>query len=264
MEIPGAFSCGFQRRGATYPQSFHRMSANPPTHCLWCGFVATPEAQKKSGGGSRCEHCQRMIGPLFPGQTSQACGACHEVFLAGAHYCPACGTVAAASPPSPLQAEHGLLPSPRQPIWPTKSWWQEDGQGLIAPPCPACGEKLRPDGAGSHEHIGQALPPWNAGWDGRCAACGREVGVTIEQQTHFHSKRIVRLRPAESFHRTFIDEGMVFSGVRVRVEETAFGDESPRVSEVFLSMGELMNLVRSLDETAKPLLSQFDWTCDWT
>ena len=57
---------------------------------------------------------------------------------------------------------------------------------------------------------------------------------------------------------------MVFSGVHVRVEETAWGDESPKVSEVFLSMGEFMSLVRSLDETAKPLLSQLDWTCDWT
>lgn len=88
--------------------------------------------------------------------------------------------------------------------------------------------------------------------------------VTVEQQTHFHTKRVVSIRPAESFHQTFYDEGMVFSGVRIRVEETGFRDKEPKVSEVFLSMGELMSLVRALDDKAKPLLLQLDWSCDWT
>ena len=151
-----------------------------------------------------------------------------------------------------------------QPIWPVKSWWQEDGVGLVAPPCTACGEKLRPDGAGTHNYRGAACPPWNAGWDGRCASCGHELAVIVEQRTHFDAKRVVTMQPAESFHQTFIDEGMVFAGVRIRVEETGYSDESPRTSEVFLSMGELTSLLRALDGPAKALQSQMDWMCDWT
>ncbi|MEI9893190.1 MAG: hypothetical protein WDN28_04585 [Chthoniobacter sp.] len=239
------------------------MSTNPIRYCIWCGAAATADPAT-DGEDWRCEHCQRVTLGSPSEVTTQICPACQTAFPADAHYCQGCGTISAISPPSTLQTKYGLLPSPMQPMWPTKSWWQEDGEGLTAPPCPACGGRLRPDGAGSHEHIGYARPPWNAGWDGCCAACGQAVAVTIEQKTHFRAKRVVRMRPADSFHQTFIDEGMVFSGVRIQVEETQYGAKAPEVSEVFLSMGELMQLVRSLDTTAQPLLAQYDWSCDWT
>jgi DNA-directed RNA polymerase subunit RPC12/RpoP len=155
-------------------------------------------------------------------------------------------------------------PVPFQPIWPMKSWWEEDSQGRVAPPCPKCGEKVRPDGAGSHNYMGLACPPWNAGWDGRCAACGHEIVVKVEQQTGFRTKRVVQVLPAESFHEIFRDEGMVFGGVRIRVEETAYYPKETQVSEIFLSMGELMSLVRELEGPARVLQSQMDWSCDWT
>jgi hypothetical protein len=239
------------------------MNPHPLNHCEWCGIDAPPETQM-SQDGWRCSRCQRVTKHASPGDASQVCGSCGEAYFGYAHYCPACGTVSATEPPSELQTKYGLLPSPMQPIWPTKSWWEEDGCGLVAPPCPACGEKLRPDGAGSHQHIGCAFPPWNAGWDGRCASCGHLIAAIVEQQTHQTTKRVVTMHPAESFHQTFIDEGIVFSGVRIRVEESEYHDQSPRVSEVFLSMGELTTLLRSLESKANPMLQQFDWTCDWT
>ncbi len=90
------------------------------------------------------------------------------------------------------------------------------------------------------------------------------MAVTVEQQTGSRTKRVVQMIPAESFHETFRDEGMVFGGVRIRVEETAYYPKETEVSEIFLSMGELMSLVRELEGQAKVLQSQMDWTCDWT
>lgn len=216
------------------------------------------------GNGGRCERCQRVSELPALDATTQSCGKCGALYPAAAHYCPACGAVSADSLPSPLQSEYGLLPAPTQPIWPMKSWWREDGRNLIAPPCPVCGEKIRSDAAGSLRHIGLARPPWNAGWDGRCAACGHKIEVVVDQRTHFATKRVVILKPAESFHQTFFDEGIVFAGVTIRVEETACHDAAPCTSEVFLSMGELMTLVRALEANCSPLLSQVDWSCDWT
>lgn len=232
-------------------------------YCASCGEKRHPDARAVDDTW-RCARCQRLTRPPSHGDTIQICGKCDSGYLAGAHYCPSCGTISAASPPSTLQTEHGLLPSPFQPIWPTKSWWQEDGAGLEAPPCPKCGEKLRPDGAGSHNHIGQACPPWNAGWDGKCATCGHEMAVTVEQRTHMKTKRVVKIVPAESFHETFRDEGVVFAGVRILIEETAFGDKEPRMSELFLSMGEMAAVGRALEGPLRALQSQMDWTCDWT
>jgi len=231
-------------------------------YCIWCGTAREP--QNSSAGGQCCTHCRRVSEPAPPETTTQRCGKCQALYPSPAHYCPACGTISTSCPPSHLQSEHGLLPSPRQPIWPLKSWWRQDGEHLEAPPCPVCGQKLRAGGAAEHRHIGQACPPWNAGWDGSCAACGHQVQLVVEQKTHFETKRVVTAKPAESFHQTFFDEGIVFAGVTLRVEETTFGGEIPRTSEVFLSMGELMTLVRSLEAGCRPLLSQADWSCDWT
>ena len=233
-------------------------------YCAWCGAAMEEGSRALDEESIRCPHCQRGALSHLDKSGAQQCESCRALFAANSHYCPSCGTASKTSPPSTLQTEHGLLPSPWQPIWPIKTWWKEDGEGLAAPPCPACGEKLRPDGAGSHQHIGQANPPWNAGWDGSCAACGQAVKTVVNQRTHFEAKRTVTMRPAESFHQTFRDEGMVFAGVQIRVEEFTSNDSSPRVSELFLSMGEFVALARSLETSAKPLLSQMDWTCDWT
>ena len=155
-------------------------------------------------------------------------------------------------------------PSPGQPIWPTRPWWRDDGQGVVAPACPKCGGKLRPDDAGEHRHPGSARPPWNAGWDGRCAACGHDFTVMVAQRTHFQAHRTVRIRPAEQFHQTFTDEGTVFCGVEIEVEDAPHPGNEPETSRVFLSMGELMALTQALQDPAHPWLAQQDWTCDWT
>jgi hypothetical protein len=145
--------------------------------------------------------------------------------------------------------------------WPTS--WRGHERGLIAPPCPACGKKLRPDGAGWCDYSSTAMP-WNHGWDGRCASCGHEVAVSVigghdGDRPQFHLKRVVTMRPEVSVHFIGLDLQKHYSGVRIRVE-----DSGEKVSEVFLSMGELKSLVRSLDDKANPLLRQIDYLVDVT
>ncbi len=240
-----------------------------------------------------CVRCQQVAPETDHFKTLQHCRNCSEMYIYAGSFCPACGTPSAraASPSPPPQAPpvppvesttpdlpassphspwltyvagQGLQASPLAPIWPLKAWWEKDGTGLEAPPCPACGGKLRPDGAGEHHYPGYAAPPWNAAWDGRCASCGHVMEAVVTQKTHFKTWRTVTMAPAESFHQTFIDEGLVFSGVRIRVEENVYHDATPQVSEVFVSMGELMALVKALNGALGAVQAQMDWSCDWT
>jgi hypothetical protein len=233
--------------------------------CTWCGTaVPTAGVALDQEARWRCENCLKLNETEWGERTLQRCNACAEGYGAGGGYCPYCAAESSVSPPSGLQ-KMGLRPAPFQPLWPMKSWWEEDGRGLIAPPCPKCGQPVRPPNSGAHHEPGEANPPWNAGWDGRCAACGFTFALHIEQQLHFKAKRTVIVRPGQLFCQTFIDEGMQFSGVTIEVlNEPFYGPEEVQWSKVFLSMGELMALVQALQKEQRVWMEQYDWSCDWT
>jgi len=158
-----------------------------------------------------------------------------------------------------------MLPSPFQPKWPVKPWFEESAEETQAPLCPHCGDSIRPPGAGEHPGPGYAKPPWNAGWDGRCHGCGYRFALAAEQQLHFKAKRSVNVKPSQRFVQTFIDEGIVLSGIEIEVREKSFYDkEDKELAHVFLSMGEVMALLRSSPSVNEILQKQWDWTCDWT
>ena len=140
--------------------------------CTWCGKANSAASVAFNQEAQwRCESCLKLNETKWEDRTLQICHACSEGYALGGHFCPYCGAGSSASPASDLQ-KMGMRPAPYQPLWPMKSWWEDDGLGLIAPPCPKCGQPVRPPGAGAHLEPGLANPPWNAGWDGQCAACG--------------------------------------------------------------------------------------------
>jgi hypothetical protein len=232
--------------------------------CTWCGTAAPAAGVELNQEGMwRCAHCLKLNETDWGERTLQRCYACREGYAAFGHFCPYCGSGSGIAPPCDLQ-KMGLQPAPFQPVWSTKSWWNEDGRGLIAPPCPKCGQPVRPPGAGQHKDIGMAFPPWNAGWDGRCVSCGFAFEFRLEQQLHFHARREVSVRPGQLFYQTFIDEGMVFAGVEIEVRDRPFPGKETETAKVFLSMGELVALVQTLQKEQRVWLEQYDWTCDWT
>ena len=82
---------------------------------------------------------------------------------------------------------------------------------------------------------------------------------------HFQAKRSVSVKPSERFVRTFFDEGIVLSGIEIEVREKSLSDEEDKeLARVFLSMGEVMALLRSSPSVNEILQKQWDWTCDWT
>ena len=197
-------------------------------------------------GTWRCPHCQKENTRPAPKETLWICGACSAGYQFGAHYCPDCGAASGSPPPSQLQTEHGMLPSPFQPKWPVKPWFEESAEGTQAPLCPHCGAPVRPPGAGEYGGPGDANPPWNAGWDGRCQGCRYRFTIAAEEQLHFQAKRSVSVKPSERFVRTFFDEGIVLSGIEIEVREKSLSDEEDKeLARVFLSMGEVMALLRS-------------------
>jgi hypothetical protein len=226
---------------------------------MWCGVVA----QLETNDNWRCGSCLKSNQTILDDVTLQFCDHCRTPFVAHGHYCPCCGAESKNSPPSKLQ-KMGMRPSPLQPLWRLKNWFSVDPDGEKPPLCPRCGLPVRAENAQTHHYIGQANPPWNAGWDGTCASCGQRFTIHIQQQTHFHAMREVIVRPKERFHQTFIDEGVVFSGVEIETIDKPYPGIEANVSKVFISMGELAEILKALKKDQSVLFQQVDWSCDWT
>jgi hypothetical protein len=155
-------------------------------------------------------------------------------------------------------------PAPIEARWPFSAWYG-DGAGATAPPCPRCGQPVRTEEAQRDRPLpGYANPPWNAGWNGDCEACGAAFELVIHTPLHIDVDRTTTVRPASRPYRTFIDEGFVLCGLEVTVAEREWRSNLPRTETLFLSMAELTQLADALQNSLKIYLDQLDWAHDWT
>ena len=196
--------------------------------------------------------------PLGP---NELCARCAGEVSRGATHCPSCGHEVRSAFEAAVN-EGVLVPSPFEPQWPI-SRWHDGGSGQAAPQCRECGEAVRADDRDRRGYFGYANPPWNAGWDGTCERCGHRYELRSEHPLHLHVKRTLTVRPDEKFYRTFIDEGIVLSGIRLSVVDNQYGEE-PQTHELFVSMGELAQLAQALQDKLAIYWEQYDWSEDWT
>jgi hypothetical protein len=172
-------------------------------------------------------------------------------------------------PEAPREVEQAVasdaqVPAPFEQLWPLSSW-RGEGSGTAAPPCPHCGKPVRSAEARRDRPLpGYANPPWNAGWDGTCEACGATFELVVRTPLHLDSRRTTTVRPASKAYRTFVDEGVVLSGVEIEVAGREFGENQPRTEKLFLSMAEATRLADALKKSLRLYREQLDWSHDWT
>ncbi|MHB8658968.1 MAG: hypothetical protein ACYC91_13615 [Solirubrobacteraceae bacterium] len=207
--------------------------------CVACGGASTPSSIEALSGGTPCEHCGRPIASI------------------GAH-CPWCGGEVRSAFEAAVAAGT-LRRAPFEPRWPF-SPWHGAGAGGDAPLCPDCGDPVRSAEAPRETRFpGCCNPPWNAGWDGCCEACGARFELVVHTPLHFNVERTTTVRPASKPYRTFVDEGFVLSGVELTVTERSFTiggvrcppDEPSTTQTLFLSMAEVVSLAQALDDNLR-------------
>jgi hypothetical protein len=176
-------------------------------------------------------------------------------------FCPGCGREVRSAFDVAVRAGT-LQPAPFERRWPL-SPWAGSAEGVDAPACPRCDRPVRAAGAPRRSYMGYAQPPWNAGWDGTCDACGHRFALVIDQPLHFHARRGVTVRPADRFLRVFIDEGLALCGVEITVTEQQHGSE-PAEQTVFLAMSDVAALAEALRGELAVWLQMYDWSEDWT
>lgn len=235
-----------------------RSRPSAPAYCIHC---AAALASPGNGESAVCLACGKATMPPEPDDTVCFCKRCAGQTPAIGQYCPWCGEQVRTSFASMIN-EGLVVPSPFRPQWKI-SRWSDQGAGRNAPICPQCAGKVRNDDSPRRGGIGYSNPPWNAGWDGVCEQCGYRFQLTFEQQLHLRVRRTVTIRPCNEPYQTFIDEGIVLSGVEITVTDNQYG-AAPRETRIFLSMGELVRLVEALGGDLSVLMEQYDWSHDWT
>jgi hypothetical protein len=243
-------------------------------HCVDCGAALEhAAAYGDSTAETVCPACGRVdtTATLETVATGTPCGRCgRSIASIGAH-CPWCGGEVRSAFEAAVAAGT-LRRAPFEPRWPF-SPWHGAGVGGDAPLCPRCGDPVRSAQAPRETPFpGHSNPPWNAGWDGRCEACGACFELVLHTPLHFNVERTTTVRPANKPYRTFLDEGFVLSGVELTVTDRQVTTGGPRcppdepvtTQTLFLSMAELMSLARALDDSLRLYLEQFDWAHDWT
>ncbi|MBN9119772.1 MAG: hypothetical protein J0I06_11545 [Planctomycetes bacterium] len=111
--------------------------------------------------------------------------------------------------------------------------------------------------------------PWHAKWDGKCRSCGRAFSFVRGDEFVYAERgnglvrRHLRVDPAVKRFAIFFDEDVFLAGFRITVRNELYYGEVEE-QEVFISLGELLQLVESLKTDLAPLLDRYDWGENWT
>ncbi len=110
-------------------------------------------------------------------------------------------------------------------------------------------------GGPSRESLVREIEPWS-----------NRAEARLTQVHHGRCERPTRrvlVQPTNKAIRTFIDEAMVITGIRIRVENRDYGEES-QVSEIELTMDELRSIAEALNRDHRVVLEQWGWSVDNT
>lgn len=225
-------------------------------YCANCGKEFN---YNNSQNVSRCSNCGCLTGDSpneSKGTTLTSCSKCNNEVSFSDRYCKSCGT-------SLFFGSYEKEAEKSNPSWQCSGCYKR-GIETEPPICPKCNKKVRKDNSPRPSIIfgNNNCIPWNSGWKGRCENCGFDFEINLTSFSGF-SARSLKITPRNKPYRYFLDEGYVFSGIEISTTDREVGKPAD-TKKVFLSMGELNQLLIALHKDFKIVLDQYDWSEDGT